>query len=198
MSNIENENEKKREILKSIISKRKDILARLEIQVQLAHPFFIVEESTGRVDLSKSENFSLVYSERLFLAFLGKYFARHYGILEDDVMGMKDLSDDLGVPVTTLSKPLGELVENHIVEKLRRNKYQINPHKIEVTLRKLRQKYIDSHNSNESRVPSRCLTKDCESKTQIIDGTPIAGRHRRKHAYTKKFKVLSLTTFIER
>jgi len=198
MSDIEGEDKKKREILKSIISKREDILARLEIQVQLAHPFFVVEEGTGRVDLSKSENFPLVNPEKIFLAFLGKYFARHYGILEDDVIGMKDLSDDLGIPATTLSKPLGELVENHIVERRGRNRYEINPHKIEVTLRKLRQKYIDSHNPNESRVPSRCETEDCEGKTQMIADTPIARRHRRIHAYSKKFKVLSLTTFIER
>lgn len=198
MSDIEGEDKKKREILKPIISKQEDILARLEIQVQLAHPFFVVEEDTGRVDLSKSENFPLVNSEKLFLVFLGKYFARHYDILEDDVIGMKDLSDDLGIPATTLSKPLSELVENHSVEKRGRNRYQINPHKIEVILRKLRQKYIDSHNPSEDRVPSRCETKDCEDKAQMIADTPIAGTHRRIHAYTKKFKVLSLTTFIER
>lgn len=137
------ETEKKKEILKEIMLKEEDVLAQLKRLVELAKPFLKVDENTGRVVLS--EDFPLTHSEGLFLALVGKYFARHYGVLEEEIVGISNLSDDLGVPVTTLSSPLGRLVEDHIVDKLRRGRYRVNPHKIEITLQGLTRKYLVQH-----------------------------------------------------
>jgi len=133
----------KKEILGQILRKEEDVLVKLNTLVQLAEPFLRVDENTGRVDIIL-ENCSLTHSEKVFLALVGKYFARQSEILEDDFVGINDLSDDLGVPITTLSGPLGKLVQNHIVDKPEKNRYRVNPHRIEGTLRELTQKHINS------------------------------------------------------
>lgn len=133
----------KEEILRQIISKEEDVLAKLNTLVQLAKAFVRIDENTGRIDFV-SENCTLTNYEKIFLALVGKYFARQSGILEDDFVGISDLSDDLGVPVTTLSKPLRRLVQNRIVDKPEKNRYRVNPHRVEARLRELTQKYINS------------------------------------------------------
>lgn len=140
MVDTESEYEKKKDILEEIILKEEDVLAQLKRLVKLAKPFLKIDGNTGRVVIS--ENFSLTHPEKLFLALVGKYFGRHYGILEDEVIGVGNLSDDLGVPITTLSGPLGRLVESHLVDKLGKNTYRVNPYKIEVTLQELARKYL--------------------------------------------------------
>lgn len=132
--------EEKKKILEGIIMKEEDVLSKLKTLVQLAKPFLKVEETTGRVVLT--EKYSFTNPEKIFLVLVGKYFAKHYEILESEVVGISDVSEDLGVPVTTLSGPLGELVENHVVDKCDRGQYKVNPHKLEAKLRELKQKYI--------------------------------------------------------
>ena len=143
MVDTESEYEDKKEILEEIMLKEEDVLAQLKRLVKLAKPFLRVDENTGRVVLS--ENFSFTHGEELFLAFVGKYFARHYGILEEEVVGIGNLSDDIGVPVTSLSGPLGRLVADQSVDKLGPSKYRVNPHKIEATLQELTRKYLTQH-----------------------------------------------------
>jgi uncharacterized membrane protein YcgQ (UPF0703/DUF1980 family) len=131
---------KKKKILEEIIMKEEDVLSNLKTLVQLSRSFLKVEETTGRVVLT--EKYSFTNSEKVFLILVGKYFAKHYEILESEVVSNKEVSEDLGVPVTTLSGPLGELVEKHTVEKCDRGQYKVNPHKVEATLQKLKQKHI--------------------------------------------------------
>lgn len=130
----------KKKILEEIIMKEEDVLSKLKTLVQLAKPFLKVEETTGRVVLT--EKYSFTNSEKGFLILVGKYFAKHYDIIESEVVSIRDVSEDLGVPVTTLSGPLGELVENHTVEKCNRGQYKVNPHKIEASLQEMKQKHI--------------------------------------------------------
>jgi len=133
------EYEKKKEILKDIILKEEDVLAQLQRIVKLVKPFLRIEENTGRVVLTT--NFALTNSEKIFLFLLGKYLAYHSGIAKETTARMRDISDTLGVVTTTLSAPLGRLVRDHIVDRPQKDIYQVNPHKIETTLKEISQKY---------------------------------------------------------
>jgi len=138
-TNTDNEYNKKKEILKDIILKEEDVLAQLQRIVKLVKPFVRIEENTGRVVLST--NFSFSNSEKIFLFLLGKYLACHSGITKEITVGMRDISDGLGIVVTTLSAPLGRLVRDHVVDRTQKDAYQVNPHAIETTLKEINQKY---------------------------------------------------------
>jgi hypothetical protein len=136
---MESEYEKKKEILKDIIMKEEDVLAQLQRLAKLAKPFIKIEENTGRTVLST--DFSLTNYEKIFLLLLGKYFARHSGIIKESTVKIKDISDELGIAVTTLSAPLGRLVRDHVINRPEKDSYQINPHQIEVFLKELSKRY---------------------------------------------------------
>jgi DNA-binding MarR family transcriptional regulator len=138
-SNTDNEYSKKKEILKDIILKEEDVLAQLQRIVKLVKPFVRIEENTGRVVLSADFPFS--NSEKVFLFLLGKYLAHHSGIAKEMTASMRDISDGLGIVVTTLSAPLGRLVRDHVVDRVQKDAYQVNPHKIETTLKVISKKY---------------------------------------------------------
>lgn len=142
---MQNEYEKKREILKEIILSEEDVLTQLQRIVQFAKPFFKIEGNTGRVVLSK--NLALTNYEKLYLVILGKYLAYHSGILDQESVQISVLSDELGIKITTLSGPLGRLVRNHVINKPQKDTYQVNPHNIEVMLRTLTEKYLAKEKS---------------------------------------------------
>ena len=143
VTNMIDEYEKKREILKDIILKEEDVLAQLQRIVKLAKPFLRIEENTGRVVLT---NLSFTNSEKIFLFLLGKYLAYHSGITKETTISLRDISDGLGVVVTTLSGPLGRLVRDNIVDRTQKDAYQINPHKIETELKEISRKYPSGQN----------------------------------------------------
>ncbi|MFQ5710258.1 MAG: hypothetical protein ACE5GD_00615 [Candidatus Geothermarchaeales archaeon] len=134
-----NEYEEKREILKDIILKEEDVLARLQRLVKLAKPFVKIEENTGRTVLST--DFSFTNYEKIFLVLLGKYFAYHYGIIEENTVKLRDISDELEIKVTTLSSPISRLIRDRVINKPQKDTYLINPHKIEATLKKIGRKH---------------------------------------------------------
>jgi len=136
---MESEYEKKREILKDIIMKEEDVLAQLQRLVKLAKPFIKIEENTGRIVLMA--DFPLTNYEKIFLLLLGKFFAYHSRITKETTVKIRELSDELGIKVTTLSAPLGRLVENHFVSKPQKDAYQVNPHQVEVFLKELTRRY---------------------------------------------------------
>jgi len=129
---------KKKEILKDIILKEEDVLAQLERIVKLAKPFVRIEENTGRIVLSS--DFSFTNYEKIFLFLLGKYLGYHSDITKETTASMSDISEGLGIVVTTLSAPLGRLVRDHVVDKTQKDSYQVNPHRIEATLKEISQR----------------------------------------------------------
>lgn len=132
--------DKKKEILKEIITNEETVLLRLKKLVDAAKPFVKVEEKTGLVLISPDFNFA--NSDRIFLLLLGKYFAMNYGILKDYAIKLGDISVELGIKRTTLPAPLKTLMDNGIVERPKENTYRINPYKADSLLRKLSEKYL--------------------------------------------------------
>jgi hypothetical protein len=140
---------KKKEILKDIILKEEDVLSQLERFVKLAKPFLRIEENSGRIVLSS--DFPLTNYEKIFLFLLGKYFAYHSEITRETAVGIRDISEGLGVVVTTISAPLGRLVRDHIVDKTQKDSYQVNPHNIERTLKNISERYVPAEEINTAK-----------------------------------------------
>lgn len=136
----ENMENKKKEILKEIITDEETVLLRLRKLVDSAKPFLKVEEKSGLVVISPE--FSFANSDRIFLLLLGKYFAMNYGILKDYTVTLGDIGAELGIKRTTLTSPLKTLIDNGIVERPKENAYRINPYKADYLLRKLNEKYL--------------------------------------------------------
>jgi len=161
--NNKSEYERKKEILKDIILKEEDVLAQLERLVKLAKPFLKIEENTGRVVLST--DFSFTNYEKIFLVLLGKYFAHHSGIIEENIIKIRDISDELGIKVTTLSAPLGRLVvRDRIVDKPQADSYRVNPHKIEATLKEISRRYSTVAGTNDKKLKSQRRVERNEQK----------------------------------
>jgi hypothetical protein len=139
---MNDEYEKKREILKDLILREEDVLAQLQRIATLAKPFLRIEGSTGRVVLS--DDFQFANSEKVFLFLLGKYLAFHSGIINETTVTMSDISDGVGVVMTTLSAPIKRLIDDHTVERPEKDTYRVNPHKIESTLQNMRRKYVSA------------------------------------------------------
>ena len=137
---MSNEYEKKREILKDLILREEDVLAQLQRIATLAKPFLRIEESTGRVVLS--DGFQFANTEKIFVFLLGKYLAFHSGITKETTVSISDISDGVGVVITTLSAPIKRLVDDHIAERPEKDTYRVNPHKIESNLQNMRRKYV--------------------------------------------------------
>lgn len=131
--------EEKKKVLKGIITSEEDILSKLKRLVETAKPFIKIEEKIGRVIISS--DFELSNSDKIFLLLLGKYFAMHYGILEDYAITLGDISAELSIKRTTLPAPLNTLITDGLVERPKENTYRINPYKAEYFLRKLNEKY---------------------------------------------------------
>lgn len=142
---MESEYEKKKNILKDIIMKKEDVLAQLQRLVTLAKPYIKIEENTGRPVIST--DYSFTNYEKIFLYLSGRYFAYHSGIIKETTVKIREVSDELGIAVTTLSAPLSRLVKNRIINKPQKNSYQINPHKMEAFLKKLNEKYSSKKRS---------------------------------------------------
>jgi len=134
--------DKRKEILKAIITDEETVLLRLKKLVDAAKPFLKVEEKTGLVVISP--DFGFANSDRIFLLLLGKYFAMNYGILKDDSVKLGDISAELAIKRTTLPAPLKTLMDNGIVERPKENTYKINPYKADHLLCKLNEKYLAS------------------------------------------------------
>lgn len=147
--NITSEYNKKKEILKDIILKEEDVLVQLERLVKLAKSFLKIEENTGRIVLSS--DFSFTNYEKIFLFLLGKYFAYHSEIIKETTASIHDISEGLGIVVTTLSAPLGRLVRDHVVDKTQKDSYQVNPHRIEATLKEMSQRYAPTQKPGRQR-----------------------------------------------
>lgn len=105
----------KEEILKGLIISEEDTKAQLQELVGKTKELFRIEEKTKKVILSPNLTFN--NEEKILLYLIGKYFSRELHLVNEDKFKLKEISDDLGVKSTTLSKPLGQACSNGLVLK---------------------------------------------------------------------------------
>jgi DNA-binding transcriptional ArsR family regulator len=119
---------KKEEILSRLLVKKEDTLKDLEELVDLAAKFIRVENESG--DVFFINNQGLTNKDRVVLLLIGKFFSKELNLATTQSLNLGEMSDQLNVPGTTLSKPIGILVEERIIRKEEDGKYSMIHHKI--------------------------------------------------------------------
>ena len=142
---MNNEYGEKKKIIQDLILKEEDVKAQLQRLVNLAKPFLSIEDKTGRVFLK--QEFPFTNPEKILLFLLGKYFACQAGISIEETVKLSDISDGLGIIVTTLSAPMARLVKSKVINKPQKDAYQINPFQAEKYLEWMNQGYIPKEKS---------------------------------------------------
>lgn len=137
--NRDNLKEKKKGVLSELLVSEKETLEKLTELVKLAKPLFRIDEN-GKVILKRDYAFS--NSEKIELLLIGKYFAFNLEIIGEPYLDIIQISAELGIKKTTLSAPLGNLVEGDLLTKPDSGKYQIVHHEIENILKAIHNKHI--------------------------------------------------------
>lgn len=132
MQHQTNESDAEKEILNELLLKEEDVLKKLKDLVTLSKKYFMIEQNTGNVVFSKTTKLS--NRDKIQLLLIGRYFASRLKILTKESINIADLSRLLDVPKTTLSAPLGSLVNEGFVNKNSDSEYSIIFHKIEGVL----------------------------------------------------------------
>lgn len=126
---MDNEYSEKKKIIQDLILKEEDAKVQLQRLVKLAKPFLSIEDKTGRVILK--QEFPFTNPEKILVFLLGKYFAHQAGITKEETVKLSEISDGLGIIVTTLSAPMARLVKSKVVTKPQKDSYQISPFQTE-------------------------------------------------------------------
>lgn len=119
--------DRKKELLKELLVNEKDILTNLSGLVEKSKSYFKIEGINGKIlfnDIS-----SLTNNNKIGLTLIGKYFAYELEIIKKKGLSLPELGEELNIPQTTLSSPLGTLIDNGFVEKIN-GEYNICYHKI--------------------------------------------------------------------
>jgi predicted transcriptional regulator len=126
-----------KEIIKPLLISRKKIEERLKELVVKVKPFISIEEETGKVLFNRTD---LTNKEKIALLLIGKYFAEIGKITSSSGLTMREISQALNLPITTIPAPLGELIRSGYVEKAN-NTYKVRPFQIEEIVNKISEKY---------------------------------------------------------
>lgn len=115
-------------ILSKILIKKEDTLNELEELVNAASKFIKVESESGEVFFASDK--SLTNRDKIVLLLIGKYFAKELGLISNGALNLNEMSSQLNIAGTTLSKPVGQLVSDRIIRKEDDGKYLMIYHKI--------------------------------------------------------------------
>ena len=163
-------NETKEEILKGLIISEEDTRAQLQRLVAKAKKLFGIEKNKKKIVFSQSYKFT--NREKILLYLTGKYFAKQLNLIEESKFKSKDISDDLGVKTSTLSKPLGEVFSEGLVEK-EGQVYSIVHYRIGEIIDIITQKYecedIQAEKEPGKKARKRAASKKREVQTEIVE-----------------------------
>lgn len=131
------DDEKRKEILKGLVLSEEDTLKKFEELINKSRKLFAIDGKTNKI-VFESINFQ--NPERITLFLIGKYFAKEIGLSQDYRFTTRQISDGLGIKITTLGSPLGKLVSSGYISQ-DGDKYTINHYKIQDILDSLILKY---------------------------------------------------------
>lgn len=129
----------KKEIIKKILISEEDTLEKFEAIVDKSKDFFKIDKNSGMVAIEKEQNFT--NEDKIKCVLIGKYFAHNIlKIPNTDGLSLSEISNELGVLGTTLSKPLGNLVKEKKLTNIG-GKHRVVYYEIENILDELIAKY---------------------------------------------------------
>lgn len=131
--------DKRKEILKELVLSEEDTFKRFEELIKKSRSLFAIDGKKGKI-LFENPGFS--NHEKISLFLIGKYFAKELELVDDYKQTSNEISSSLMIKSTTLSSPLGKLVNSGYVSQ-EEDKYFINYYKIDEILDSLVLKYQD-------------------------------------------------------
>jgi len=131
--------EKRKEILKELVLSEEDTFKKFEELIKKSRSLFAIDGKKGKILF---ENPSFSNHEKVSLFLIGKYFAKELELVDDYKQTSKEISNSLVIKTSTLSSPLGKLVNSGYVSQ-EGDKYFINYYKIDEILDSLVLKYQD-------------------------------------------------------
>jgi len=138
---MNNEKKSKEEILKELLLTEEDTLKKMKTLIDKTKALVKIDQKTNKIVVSPELNFS--NPEKVILFLIGKYFSKELGVSKKEGMDIQELEKESGIKKTTLSKPLGGLLNSgyigHDVEK----RYFVHHYKIEEIVHSLHNKFID-------------------------------------------------------
>lgn len=112
-----------RKVLNRLVVDKGAMIKDLEHLVEQAKDIFLIESPGGRIIF---QDFGALSDERRILALLtAKYFAARLGLKNDNSLGISEIAQELGRPMTSLSGPVRSLIAEGYVEKLPIRKYTV-------------------------------------------------------------------------
>lgn len=127
-----------RDLVKKELIKTKEEINRgiLEAILELKN-LITIEEGTGRIFILNKEK--LKNRDKVILVMAGKYVAYLAEIINSPEAEIQTISEELGIVKTTLSAPLGEIVQKNILLK-KETKYRFNEAFIKEEVKKILEK----------------------------------------------------------
>lgn len=101
---------KKKEIISKLLINEKEILEELENLIDISRDYVRLDATRREIILLPTQR--TTNKENIMLYLIGAYFASELGLRENSFVTLQELSDELKVLKTTLSSPLGKLVNN--------------------------------------------------------------------------------------
>lgn len=126
MSSNDIDSEKQR-ILGEILLKKEDTLRKLEEIVKASKEHFQINEETKEIVF---ENHIKSIPNKILLFLIGLFIMKEAGLRENSVTSFAEISSSLGIVKTSLSKPLGLLVNKGLIKKDDSSNYTIAHYKI--------------------------------------------------------------------
>ena len=111
-----------KEILKDLLIDETEVQKNLAELVKKAKNIFQIQKETGQILFKNFGN--LTNSARICALLMGKKFAKKLEMYVDDSMTITQISREFGIPSSTLSSPIADLVRKGFVLKSEK-KYEI-------------------------------------------------------------------------
>ena len=124
-------------IRKELVRTKEDINRGIWESIKDLKNLIIIEDNTGRVIILNKDKFKNM--DKLILLMLGKFMAYLGGVIQTPEVDIQKISDELGIVKTTISAPLGDLVQKNILLK-KESKYKFNEAFVKEEAQKLLEK----------------------------------------------------------
>ena len=140
---MDGENLNKDEILKELLYTEKDSLQKLKEMVNKTKALVKIDQKSSNIVLNSEFDFS--NPEKILLILIGKYFSNEIGLTDKGCLEIQEIEEISKIKKTTLSKPLGVLINSGYVGKNDEKHYFIQHYKIEKAINSLFSKYIEKN-----------------------------------------------------
>ena len=117
-----------KKVLSKLLVDESAVIANLAEQVEKVTKVFRIENPSGRIIFES--NLDLSDRKRVVALLLEKYFSHRLGLIQDDSLGVSEIADELGKPVTSMSGLVGGLMQDGFVIRLPIRKYRVVYHRI--------------------------------------------------------------------